>query len=153
MNTVYIVFQLLAAGFAVYTVFSELYRNKENLSFIWSIWKRFRFGMLLQVLVLIVIVIITATFLNQNVPYLHYGWLNLILKNGGNIIIAPVVAGTQSQYVFVRVLPPIFLFALILAVPFMANFEERIFRKGYHTWGKMIQHSVYFGLMHLAAGI
>ncbi|MCX6736203.1 MAG: hypothetical protein NTZ13_03920 [Candidatus Parcubacteria bacterium] len=153
MNTVYIVFQLLAAGFAVYTVFSELYRNKENLSFIWNIWRRFRLGMFLQVLVLIVVMITTAVFLSQNVPYLHYGWLNIILKNGGNIIIAPVVVGTQSPYLAVRILPPIFLFALLLAVPFMANFEERIFRKGYYTWGKMIQHSIYFGIVHLIAGI
>jgi len=35
----------------------------------------------------------------------------------------------------------------------MARLEENIFRRGIHTWGKMIQKSIIFGLMHLIIGI
>jgi len=153
MNTVYIILQLLAAGFAVYTVSSELYRNKKELPFIWEIWKRFRFWMFIQVFILIVIVFTVAIFLGNHIPYLHYGWLHLILEKGGSIITTPIAAGAHSPHIMLRILPPIFLFTLLVSVPFLANGEERIFRKGYHTWGKMIRQSIRFGLVHLIAGI
>jgi len=153
MNTVYLIFQLLAAGFAIFTVSSELYRNRKNLPFIWTIWKRFRFGIFLQAFVLVVIVLVVCVFLSKTVPFLHYGWLHLILENGGNIITAPFLAASQSEYIGLRMITPIFLFCLLLAVPFLAEGEERIFRKGYHTWKNMIQRSVYFGLIHLVVGV
>jgi len=153
MNTVYLIFQLLAAGFAVFTVSSELYRNRKNLPFIWMIWKRFRFGMFLETFVLVVVVLVTCVFLSKNIPFLHYGWLHLILERGGNIITAPFLMASQSEHIGLRVLTPIFLFFLLFAIPFLAEGEEQIFRKGYYTWGKMLQRSIYFGLIHLVVGV
>jgi len=153
MNTIYIVLRLLAVLCAVCLVFSELYRNRKNFPFIWEIWKRFRPGMFIQVFVLIIIVFTTAVFLSKHVPYLHYGWMNLILKNGGNIVTGPVLSIAHSEYGVLRILPPVFLFVFLLSIPFLANGEEKIFRKGYHTRGKMIRQSVRSGLVHLVAGI
>ncbi|MFA5830631.1 MAG: hypothetical protein WC878_02255 [Candidatus Paceibacterota bacterium] len=153
MNTVYIVLRLLAVLCAVCLVSSELYRNRKNLPFIWEIWKRFRPGMFIQVFVLIIIVLATAVFLSNHVPYLHYGWMHLILKNGGNIVTGPVLSVAHSEYMVLRILPPVFLFVFLLVIPFLANGEEKIFRKGYHTRGKMIRQSIRFGLVHLVAGI
>ncbi|MEB3356457.1 MAG: tetratricopeptide repeat protein [Synechococcales bacterium] len=42
---------------------------------------------------------------------------------------------------------------LLLGIPFWARLEERIFRQGAHTWGKICLRSTQFGLIHLVAGI
>ena len=150
---IHTILQFIAGGIAVYLVLSELYRQHKNLSFVWTVWKRFRISMFLQTFVLIIVIFSALMLLNKHVPFLKYGWLNLITKNGGNIILAPVVAGVDSPYLLLRIFPPIFLFFLLLCVPFFAETEEKIFRRGFHTWGKMIRQSIYFGLFHLTVGI
>jgi tetratricopeptide (TPR) repeat protein len=46
-----------------------------------------------------------------------------------------------------------FWFLLILGIPFWARLEERIFRRGAHTWRQITIRSTQFGLIHLLAGI
>lgn len=47
----------------------------------------------------------------------------------------------------------VFWLLLILLLPFWANLEEQMFRKGAHTWGKIAVRSMLFGFAHLFAGI
>jgi len=148
-----IIAQIFFGGFAVYAVYSELYRRRNELSFILTIWKRFRFGMFLQTFILALTVISTFVFLNRQSAFFHYGWLHIIFENGGNIILAPIVSGSQSTHLAIRLLTPVFLYSLILVLPFFAQTEENCFRRGYHTMSEIILQSVYFGLVHLVVGI
>lgn len=49
-------------------------------------------------------------------------------------------------------LPPLWLIFMV-AVPFWAQAEEKMFRQGVHSWKGMIINSIKFGLVHLIMGI
>ena len=46
-----------------------------------------------------------------------------------------------------------FWLLLLFGIPFWARLEERIFRRGAHTWRQIAVRSTQFGLVHLLAGI
>ncbi|MEK7636145.1 MAG: hypothetical protein AAB362_00425 [Patescibacteria group bacterium] len=123
------------------------------MSFVWSVWKMFRFKMFFEVLGALSLTSIAFLALWEYVPIFRWGWLNLFIKGGGNIIIAPVLESSGSPSVFVRLLPPLFFATLLIALPFMAHYEERVFRRGYHEWREIWIQSVKFGLIHLFVGV
>lgn len=145
--------QIFAIGIALFNVAKALYDNRNNFSFVILIWKRFRFWMFLQILGIIALIYFTYAALITITPYFGYGWLNLIAKDGGNILITPIFSAFNSTMYIVRCFPSVFFFAFLLSLPFMARLEENIFRRGIHTWGKIIWRSVVFGFMHLIIGI
>lgn len=140
---------LAATGSVVY----ELYTQRNRLGFVWSVWKRFRPLMLVEVLFTLILTITMIVGLWTYVPFLHWGWLNLFVSGGGNVILAPVAEGSESSSMIVRMLPPIFFVAILVAFPFMAHYEEEKYRRGYHEWRDIARQSVKFGLVHLWVGI
>ncbi|MGF1497589.1 MAG: tetratricopeptide repeat protein [Elainellaceae cyanobacterium] len=79
------------------------------------------------------------------------------------LIIVPLVSGLVGGMA-IALPPPFrahlvtllvigFWVLLVLGIPFWARLEERIFRRGAHTWGKICLRSTQFGLIHLIAGI
>ncbi len=122
---------ILLATLAVYSVVNEFVTEYRNLNYILIIWKRFRFGMLFESIGLLIAVIAIVAVLSITMPFLKIGWMNLFTESGGNLISAPVSAGSHSSVTFVRFLPPLFFSALIIVVPFLAKAEEKIFRYGH----------------------
>jgi len=141
------------AGLSAFLVINTLVSESKNLHFIFSIWKRFRFGMLVQCILIILLIVITAVVLCTYIPFLEYGWLNIFVKGGGNITIAPVQTASQSSSLIMRILPPVFFVILLFAAPFLAKSEEKSFRYEHEDWRSITTQSIKFGLVHLIVGI
>jgi hypothetical protein len=143
----------LFLGFAAFQIIEITYKNRNNLSFIWKIWKRFRLKMLIEVLLTIFLVITAFLALVYFLPFTSYGWSQLLSDSSGNFITMPVVEARESQNYFIRFLGIGFIFLLILAFPFMAKIEEDLFRRGKTKLSEIIPTSIKFGLVHLVMGI
>lgn len=138
----------VVAGVAYYFI-----SNLRRLNFIWLIWKRFRPLMFLEVLGVLSFVI-GAVLLMWQVPFLRWGWWSLLGgSTGGNILVAPILEGSESSYLFVRILVLCFFLFLLITLPFLAKAEEEIFRQGQYDWRSITKQSIKFGLMHLLVGV
>lgn len=137
---------------AVASVVLPLISERRNYEFVWQVWKRFRIKMFVQVfgIILLTIAVVIALW---EVPGLKWGWINFFFGGGGNMLIKPITDGSQSTHVLIRLMVPLFFFALMLVLPFLARSEEKSFRKGYNEWGPIIKQSVKFGLVHCLVGV
>ncbi len=108
--------------------------------------------MFVQVFGILLLTIATTVALWE-VPGMKYGWINLFFGGGGNMLVKPITDGSQSTSISIRLMVPLFFFALMLVFPFLARSEERSFRKGYDEWGSIIKQSVKFGLVYCLVGV
>lgn len=138
--------------FAIVNVALTLINERRNYKFVWQVWKRFRIKMLFE---LFGVIFLTGTIglVLLLVPGLKYGWLNLFFDEGGNMLIKPVLEGSKSTSILIRLIVPVFFLILMLTLPFFAAFEEKIFRKGYDKWIPILKQSIKFGLFHCLVGI
>ncbi len=150
---------LIAAGkalliaFAVAGVAYPLFVERRNYQFVWQVFKRFRFGLFAQALGVLMVIAVVGVTLSISIPFLKYGWPNLFFDVGGNFLITPISDGSKSSSQFVRFLPILFFVALIFVLPFIAKFEEEMFRKGHEKWRTIPWQSVKFGLVHCLVGV
>lgn len=116
-------------------------------------------------------------------PFLRWGWATAVFGQPGNVIFQPfhllsqgfgfgVAAGgaiapsSLAPLAMLASAPapsswltPATLFilgfwwVLLMGIPFWSHLEERIFRRGAHSWRKIAVRSTQFGLVHLLAGI
>lgn len=138
--------------FAIVSVAQTLINERRNYKFVWQVWKRFRIKMLFESFGIILLTGTVAIML-LFVPGLKYGWLNFFFAEGGNMLIKPVLEGSKSTSILIRLFVPIFFFVLMLTLPFFAKFEEKIFRKGYNEWIPILKQSIRFGLFHCLVGV
>jgi hypothetical protein len=99
--------------FVVYSIFQALYDNRRNFNFIFLVWKRFSFKMLAECVAVLSALIAFIVMVSHYVPFTNIGWLNFILQEGGNILVAPVLAGSKSSHLLIRLLVPLFFILLI----------------------------------------
>ena len=138
---------------AVASVALPLISERRNYQFVWSVWRRFRITMFLECFGVVTLTIVTVVMLAQ-VPGLKYGWLSLFFGGeGGNMLIKPIIEGTESTSVSIRLMVPVFFVALTFVLPFLAQSEEKSFRKGYDDWGSITKQSIKFGLVHCFVGV
>lgn len=137
---------------AVASVALPLISERRNYEFVWSVWRRFRFKMFFECLGIVTLTIAAAIALWQ-VPGLNYGWINYFFGGGGNMLIKPITEGSDSTSISIRLMVPMFFFALAFVLPFLARSEERSFRKGHDEWGSIAKQSVKFGLVHCLVGV
>lgn len=141
---------LLAVGRVILTLVSE----RRNYQFVWSVWRRFRIKIFFECLAIITLTIATAIALLQ-IPGFNYGWINLFSSggDGGNMLIKPIIDGSDSNNVLIRSMVPVFFIVLTFVLPFLAQTEEKIFRKGHDDWGTITKQSIKFGLVHCLVGV
>ncbi len=86
---------------------------------------------------------------------LQWGWFSLVLDSNANPVTQPIVQAQSSvsHGIWPMVFILIFFVALVIALPLVAHKEEKMFRSGYHTRGRMFVQSLKFGLSHLLVGI
>ena len=152
METLLIVGKVLLVLFAISNIALPLYMERGNYGFIWQVWKRFRIGMFLESIVMVFITIFTMITL-WDLPILKYGWANLFFSTGGNVLVRPIIEGSETTSMVVRVLVPLFFIVFTICLPFLAHAEERLFRKGYTEWKSILRQSIKFGLIHCTVGI
>jgi len=100
----------------------------------------------------VLVAVVAAAALLVQVPGLSLGWWTAI-GGTGNIVTGGTsrTAGTSLEWL----IPTVFLFLLVPALPLLAEREEEVFRVGAEDWsvarraGKGLQ----FGLAHLVMGI
>lgn len=138
---------------AVVGVTRAFYVNRHQLGFIPLVWRRFTWPMLAEMALLAAATLFVIFLLDTYLPALSWGWPNLFGEEVGNIAVAPVLAGSDSPSLVLRLAVPFFLAALLIVLPLLAGAEERIFRKGRHTWREITMYSIFFGLIHLAVGV
>jgi hypothetical protein len=138
---------LAVAGIALLLI-----AERRNYEFVWSVWRRFRIKMFFECLGIVTLTIAVAVALLR-IPGLKYGWINIFFGGSGNMLIRPIQEGSDSVNILVRVMVPVFFVALAFVLPFLARFEERIFRKGHDEWSSIVRQSVKFGLVHCLVGV
>lgn len=138
--------------------------NYRRWRFAIEVWKGFRPMRLLRVTGLISLILAVAAGIGWAFPLLSNGWASLI-GHQGNIILIPLTSGIESggeqaarSFESLGVLkPPPTLISggilLLLAIPFIAEYEEIAFRKGREQWPKLIGQALIFGPLHIIAGI
>lgn len=139
--------------FVVYNIFQALYDNRRNFNFIFLVWGKFSFKMLAECVAVLIALIAFIVMVSHYVPFTNIGWLNFIVQEGGNILVAPVLAGSKSSHLLIRLLVPLFFILLIPALPFFAKIEEDAFRRGNVSLKSIIERSVVFGLIHMIMGV
>jgi len=109
--------------------------------------------MFLECFGILLLTIAAGTILSQ-IPGLNYGWTNIFYQECGNIAVQPIMEGSQSNNIAIRLMVPFFFLALAFVLPFLARIEENIFRKGsQYSWLAIIKQSIIFGLFHCIVGI
>lgn len=142
----------------------ELWSKRSKLNFVGKIY--FKSGILsyFRAFIIVIITINLGIFFYLHVPeFLRWGWGSLIFGNSGNVALQPLttasqvgqkvseIQGSGSDYRWIFLLPVWMIF--ILAFPFWAEVEEKLFRQGVHSWKGITINSVKFGLIHLIMGI
>lgn len=129
-----------------------LISHRRDYKFVWHVWKRFRIKMFFEVLGTIVLTWMAVTML-WKIPGLKYGWTTFLFHKGGNVVMKSVDEGFDSPHLIIRLLTFLFFIILVVALPFLARLEEKIFRAGYSEWGSIIKQSIKFGLIHCLVGV
>lgn len=130
-----------------------LYQNKNQMNFVWMIWKRIRLLAIVESTIVLFIAIGFYRWLITVFPLMKMGWYTLLSSQGGNVFITPIQDASDSLWLVIRFVPVIFFVGLLIANPFITFIEESFFRNGYHTWGKIGKQSVKFGFIHLLVGV
>lgn len=143
----------LIIAFVVHSIFKALYDNRRNLSFILLVWKRFNLKMLVECVGALIALIVFILTLLHYLPFTSFGWMNFIVQGGGNLFVAPVLAGSNSPHILIRLLVPLFFVLLIPTLPFLAKMEEDAFRRGNISLKSIAERSVVFGLIHMTMGV
>lgn len=138
---------------AIVSVARALYVNRRHLNFIPLVWRRFTLKIFVEVFVLGTLTLLAIYLLDAYVPALGWGWPSLFGVAASNMAVSPVTEGTDSPNLMIRLLVPFFLAALLITLPLLAGAEERIFRKGRHSWREITIASIIFGLVHMVVGV
>jgi len=155
MDLLWTVSKILIVIFAATSIGYNLYANREEMDFVWSIWKRFRIIMFIEVLGVICLTITALILMMEYIPFLKWGWWALFSNSsiGGNIFIAPIYEGFQSSNALLQTLAFLFFAALLIVLPFSAKWEEEAFRKNHVAWNDIAIQSTKFGFVHLLFGV
>lgn len=147
--TIILYFALIAL--IVYTIVKAIFDNYYRIDYILKVWKAFSIKMFFECLGVIVLVISASILLNQ-VSWLSIGYMQLLSDDSGGIV-SVAASGNESGSIWLHVGSIVFLVILLVAIPFLAEAEEIMFRKGVLEKKKMIKMSFVFGLVHLVMGI
>lgn len=148
-----------AVAFAVVAVGQLLWESRSRLHFLADIYgppfRDYLYGVGLAVLT-----ISTVVVLHDLVPsFLRHGWFSLLTGTDGSLATAPITAGRSSSSsetgpnLGLIIVGVVFWAMLVAATPFIAQYEERMFRAREVLPGRIVLKSTLFGLMHLVVGI
>ncbi|HEY9598773.1 MAG TPA: hypothetical protein V6D33_14005 [Cyanophyceae cyanobacterium] len=145
-------------------IYRELWSNRSKLNFVGAIY--FKSGILtyLRALAIVVFTITLGITFYLNAPeFLKWGWGSLVFGNSGNVALQPLDTASQvgqkvselqgNTFDYRWLFMGLVWMTFMLILPFWAEAEEKIFRKGVHSWKGMAINSLKFGLVHLIMGI
>lgn len=155
----------LIFSLAIFSIIArDLWKNRSKLDFVAKIY--FKSGILtyFRAFGIVIFTITLGALVYLYVPeFLRWGWGSLIFGNSGNVALQPLstasqvgqkvseIQGSGFDYRWLFLIPIWMMF--ILALPFLAEVEEKFFRQGVHSWKGITINSIKFGLIHLTMGI
>lgn len=145
--------KFLLVSLAIVGVIVPLIAERRNYDFVRHVWSGFSLKLFFQSLTVLLTVAIVSVALMHFVPFLRYGLLSVFYEGAGNASITPILEGSRSSHLLVRILPVFFFLAFLFVIPFLSQAEENGFRKGHEDWFSITKQSVKFGLVHLIVGI
>lgn len=148
MDTLVFIIKWGVMAYVIYSIGKSAFQESSR-SFTLSVVKQFRFGMLLEVLLGIAIMIAVSVLLYQ-IPFLQWGWTQLIFDKPVNIVAAPTNTGSSALDKWIGI--P-FLLLLVVAIPKLAHSEEKAFRSKVTDFGGIVLNSIEFGLIHCIVGV
>ncbi len=147
---------IISIGLSVFVaiwISKTVYENWYRRRFILEIWREFKFIRILETFGVLLLVVIAAILLNQ-VTWLSYGYMHLVYPEGGSVISSAVGDPNVTHGVaWMQIGSICFLLLFGLAVPFLAEIEEQMFRDGVLEHKKMIKKSLLFGIVHCIMGV
>jgi len=128
-----------------------LSRTRDGRSLSRVIWTNIRWRHVWPVPFVLTGVLLVAVPLLM-IPPLRWGWWSAIGGDGNPIFGSTT---TTSGTVWEWLIPLVFVFLIVLALPLFANAEERMFRAGAEHWGRRqrVLKVLQFGLIHAVIGI
>lgn len=139
--------------FVAYSISRALYERRRDLGFILEVWKQFTFKRFGLALLGVALTISFFLFLYELHPFFRWGWYELIAGEAGNIAVAPASEAARQGGIVGSLVATLFTGALLLAVPFLALYEEVIFRMGIRDWKGWVLQACIFGPIHLIVGV
>lgn len=150
---------------AIFSIIArDLWKNRAKLNFVAKIYFKSGFLSYFRSFGIVVLTITLGALVYLSVPeFLRWGWGSLIFGNSGNVALQPLstasqvgqkvseIQGSGFDYRWLFLIPTWIMF--ILALPFLAEVEEKFFRQGVHSWKGITINSIKFGLIHLTMGI
>lgn len=102
---------------------------------------------------LMTIVTGSIVLLFMQLSALQFSWMIYVFGANVNLLLDPLLVHTYSEGTVNWILGGMLYAFLMIVLPFYAQFEERIFRKGGNTWRKIILRAIGFGLIHAVFGV
>lgn len=172
---------LLSLG-VIAIIISDLWKHRSRLNLVWKTYFINHPLTYVRSLLTVIITLLTYVIADSIAPpILRWGWSNLVFGQPGNIIFQPfnllkdveaplpsepaiashpfssdlstVASSAPLQIDYSLIFILMFWALLLVGIPFWAQMEERIFRRGANTWKQIAVRSTQFGLVHLLAGI
>lgn len=144
--------QILLLVFALAGVAIPLWRERQRYHVVIETYVAIGWRIWLAALAVLLGVIVLA-FIALQIPILQIGWFTMITGHTGNAAVAPITDMSKSASLLLRIVPIVFLIALLFIMPFVVRIEEEMFRAGHVKLPAMVCQSVKFGLMHCILGI
>ncbi len=146
---------IILSVFVVYIVFHDLRNFREKIDFSIQIWKMTNIRIVIGAVLTLTLTIGTIVLLSYLFPFMNkISWVYLFSGESYNIFVSsPRHIGIDENNILYKLGYSTFLIALFLLLPHWALIEEKIFRQGKNNWKKVPKHALFFGLIHMVAGV
>lgn len=143
----------LIFGYIVTDIFFTVRNEKSRIKFLKQIYGQITLRIFGECVAVLAFALVVSIWLFDRFPLLSYGWLGLVTGQSGNILLAPVVEASESGVRWLEISALILVTALIPVLPFLARWEEEVFRRSCISLGGIVRSSLIFGPVHLFMGI
>lgn len=165
---------LLLLGVVLYEVVKSIWDNRSQVSFLADVyWRSGPLAYIRAILIFITTMGAIAILGVISPPVLRWGWGQWVFGNSGNAVMQPLIQAeefaannpdavtapggltevTGGVFDWSLVVIIVFWALMMCSLPFLARYEEQIFRHRVLQWPSILTHSLTFGLVHLVMGI
>lgn len=139
--------------FVAFSVGHALYERRNDLGFVLEVWKQFSWKQLVLSGLAVATTITLFLTLYEAHPFFQWGWYQYLGGEAGNIAVAPASDAAQQGGFWGALIATLFVGALLVSLPFLALYEEIVFRMGIRDWKGWVWQACIFGPIHLVVGV
>lgn len=148
-----LILKIIIALFVAYSIGHALYERRDDMGFVLEVWKQFSLKRFAISGLAVAATMILFLAIYKIHPAFQWGWYQWIGGEAGNIAIAPASEAATQGGIWGALLATLFTGALLVSLPFLALYEEMIFRLGIRNWKGWVGQACIFGPIHLIVGV